>query len=327
MQNCIKCKVEFQVFLMKNDKFSKKCVECYDKECEREKNRPKRNRKYPKKSEMTQSQLETYQRKIDRYRESGRSRLNTQKHREHKRNNLGNEVYLKQNAKQARNWRSKNKEHVSKWNKENLNRTLSYYKRCAKEKNNIWTLIDCYVLSLFKQPCYYCGDIMDNEKLTGIDRVDNSIGYITSNIVPCCKICNMMKKDLDQTTFIKRCRHIAFINRKITSGYSEDYLSAESFGDYKRTVNYSQYKSRCKSNHKLLMLSKQTFKEITQNNCYICNKMNTQYHQNGIDRKDNEMEYIMGNCFPCCGNCNYFKNKFDYNKILDKCYKITKRNL
>jgi hypothetical protein len=55
--------------------------------------------------------------------------------------------------------------------------------------------------------------------------------------------------------------------------------------------------------------------------------MNTRYHQNGIDRKDNEMGYIMGNCFPCCGNCNYFKNKFDYNKILDKCYKITKRNL
>jgi hypothetical protein len=33
---------------------------------------------------------------------------------------------------------------------------------------------------------------MDNEKLTGIDRVDNSIGYVTSNIVPCCQICNMM---------------------------------------------------------------------------------------------------------------------------------------
>ena len=34
MQNCVKCKVEFEVFSMKNGKPSNKCMECYEKECE-----------------------------------------------------------------------------------------------------------------------------------------------------------------------------------------------------------------------------------------------------------------------------------------------------
>ncbi len=322
MYNCVKCKVQFEVFSMKNGKPSKKCGKCYEKECERERNRPKRLRKYPKKSEMTSRQLDTYQRKVDKRRNDGRCQIDTQKYRENKKKNLGNEEYLKQNAEYAQKWRSENKEHMSKWRKLNLNRTLSYYKRCAKEKNNKWKLLDCYVLSLFKQPCYYCGEIMNDEKLTGIDRIDNLLGYITSNIVPCCKICNMMKKDLDQKTFIKMCRHIAFMNRKI-NGYSEDYLSPESFRNYKRNVNYAHYKKTAKAKNNILFITEQKFKEITSVNCYICNKMNTRYHQNGIDRKNNDFGYIVENCLPCCGNCNYFKNKFDYNKILDKCFKIT----
>jgi len=109
----------------------------------------------------------------------------------------------------------------------------------------------------------------------------------------------------------------------LVKGYSEDYLFPESFRNYINGVTYEVYKTKCKRRNSLLMISKQKFQEITFDNCYLCNKMNTRYHQNGIDRKDNEMEYIVGNCLACCGQCNYLKNKFDYNKILDKCFKIT----
>lgn len=51
--------------------------------------------------------------------------------------------------------------------------------------------------------CYYCGSKQESSqmynnlirvKYTGIDRVDNDIGYIKSNCVPCCKECNIVKK-------------------------------------------------------------------------------------------------------------------------------------
>jgi hypothetical protein len=54
-----------------------------------------------------------------------------------------------------------------------------------------------------KQPCHYCGvepyQVHKQKRsngsfvFNGIDRVDNNIGYIESNCVPCCGRCNYMK--------------------------------------------------------------------------------------------------------------------------------------
>jgi len=40
--------------------------------------------------------------------------------------------------------------------------------------------------------------------MNGIDRVDNSCGYVTNNIEPCCRTCNFMKKDLNYDIFINK---------------------------------------------------------------------------------------------------------------------------
>ena len=77
--------------------------------------------------------------------------------------------------------------------------------------NNITGNIEC--LKLFSKKCYYCGFINQDHGI-GIDRANNSKGYIKSNCVPCCTLCNIMKKDNDLMTFIKICQHIATVNNK-----------------------------------------------------------------------------------------------------------------
>lgn len=48
--------------------------------------------------------------------------------------------------------------------------------------------------SLVKGKCYYCGQVGSNSTgYNGIDRVDNSKGYIEGNVVSCCKQCNRAK--------------------------------------------------------------------------------------------------------------------------------------
>lgn len=45
-------------------------------------------------------------------------------------------------------------------------------------------------------PCNYCnGSFGHVTKGTGLDRVDNSKGYVVGNIVSCCTACNRIKSD------------------------------------------------------------------------------------------------------------------------------------
>lgn len=76
--------------------------------------------------------------------------------------------------------------------------------------------------------CFYCGACPTEEygpfrrkgesgvKLMGIDRVDNSVGYTDDSVVPCCTICNLMKRDLTVDEFVGRAAVIAarFLDRK-----------------------------------------------------------------------------------------------------------------
>jgi hypothetical protein len=60
--------------------------------------------------------------------------------------------------------------------------------------------------SLWSKACYYCGDPI---KTIGIDRKINSVGYELSNVVPCCKPCNFLKRTNDHDIFVSRCVQIA----------------------------------------------------------------------------------------------------------------------
>lgn len=52
-----------------------------------------------------------------------------------------------------------------------------------------------WVQSEFKKGCNYCLRA-ENECKMSLDRLDNSIGHIMSNVVPCCNFCNYLKRDM-----------------------------------------------------------------------------------------------------------------------------------
>jgi hypothetical protein len=87
------------------------------------------------------------------------------------------------------------------------------YKGVARKKHLEFNLSYEEFIYLTSQNCYYCDSPPSNKmgegKLTktlyvysGIDRKDNSKGYFTENCVPCCKICNLAKKDMTIEKFI-----------------------------------------------------------------------------------------------------------------------------
>lgn len=69
---------------------------------------------------------------------------------------------------------------------------------------------------LIQMRCTYCDGKPQKRKAggylilaNGIDRVDNSKGYVTSNCVPCCMRCNRMKSNMSVADFLDHVHRIA----------------------------------------------------------------------------------------------------------------------
>ena len=84
------------------------------------------------------------------------------------------------------------------------------YKQSAKCRGLDYSLSDTVIFSIIKESCHYCGTPpnkphRENSSFlyNGVDRVDNSLGYVQDNVVPCCYICNKMKGVLSKEEFME----------------------------------------------------------------------------------------------------------------------------
>lgn len=94
------------------------------------------------------------------------------------------------------------------------------YQTKARKRGIEWNLDYDKFLYYTKQNCFYCGEGPSNinkipEKewaddfvYNGLDRLDNSKGYEESNVLPCCKYCNYMKRELSYQDFMVRVTRI-----------------------------------------------------------------------------------------------------------------------
>lgn len=78
------------------------------------------------------------------------------------------------------------------------------YKKSAEKRNLEFTLTSGKFYERVNRPCHYCGKFWNNQIVSGLDRKDNSVGYILGNVVPCCQPCNFLKSNLSCEEFIYR---------------------------------------------------------------------------------------------------------------------------
>lgn len=102
-------------------------------------------------------------------------------------------------------------------------RLIGRMKRVARERNYTWEIPDKDAEKLMQEPCYLCGVCGGNYLMmkgshaqndvvygkftyNGLDRVDNSQGYVSGNVRPCCGRCNEIKMSSSLTELIDHCR-------------------------------------------------------------------------------------------------------------------------
>ena len=92
-----------------------------------------------------------------------------------------------------------------------INQLILGYKRHARDRDLAWGLTLDDVVEISSKPCAYCGAPPSNVKkgfkesadliYSGIDRVDNTVGYEKSNCVPACRVCNYAKNNMPLSEF------------------------------------------------------------------------------------------------------------------------------
>lgn len=95
-----------------------------------------------------------------------------------------------------------------------------------KGKRKSWNLSYDDWRLMAQEPCYYCGSPASNVYTfrydeygeskeseysifyQGMDRINNEVGYVTENIVPCCKTCNYMKRKMRVDNWVKHMKKV-----------------------------------------------------------------------------------------------------------------------
>jgi hypothetical protein len=238
------------------------------------------------------------------------------KSRQNKMERDGVDEYQKKNAENAKNWRENNPEKVlinNENKRKNLKLQYNVYFRSARDKNLDFKLSYGEYEKIVCGNCYYCGTVAD-KGFNGIDRKDQTQGYVIENCANCCQMCNYMKGSLSDIAFIKMVEHILVHNKLVKNGN----LYPEIFANHFYGVNFRTYRYRANDKKFDFDINECQFKAITLKDCYICGKKNSSEHRNGIDRYDSKLGYLFENCRSCCGECNYLKREYDYGNFIDK---------
>jgi hypothetical protein len=97
---------------------------------------------------------------------------------------------------------------------------------------------------------------------------------------------------------------------------------------------YRAYKTDGLRRGHQFFLTMDDFKSITSSACFYCGAEPTPYHGynrklhkvpyvcNGVDRKNNDGDYIVENCVPCCSTCNYMKRALGLEEFTQHVAKI-----
>jgi hypothetical protein len=135
------------------------------------------------------------------------------------------------------------------------------YKQTAITKRKLEFTIEKEDYENFRNgQCYLCGLSSSDTHKNGIDRIDNSKGYILENCRSCCGHCNHMKLNMDYNTFISHCKQIAKYNennkqiKPSSTDDTKDYIYSAAEIYYLLTTNQQKlYLDWAKSHGKSAM--------------------------------------------------------------------------
>ena len=222
----------------------------------------------------------------------------------------------------------------------------------SKKRGLQWKLSDSVERKMYLEStvCNYCG----KSGMNGIDRLDSSCTeYRDNNVVSCCSVCNYMKGGLNVDEFIKQCntilqyrefgkKHTIYVPYKIhhrKEAHIEDHPNTVSIWKdaemyemnevkwkkcvviYSSKTPFHQMKyDAVKKRGKKFEIEKEFYDTICKRPCTFCGI--TDETKVGIDRIDNEKDYVTENIQSCCTTCNFMRRGLTCEEFVAKVSEI-----
>ncbi len=83
------------------------------------------------------------------------------------------------------------------------------YRASAKQKKRVFEMTKARYEQLTAMPCTFCVRAITATNTSGIDRIDNDLGYVEGNMQPGCTECNRMRGSLTVEIFKEKAAMIA----------------------------------------------------------------------------------------------------------------------
>jgi len=91
-------------------------------------------------------------------------------------------------------------------------------KKSAISRNLSWDISFEKYVKIIMNPCEYCKEDLSGWGGTSLDRIDNDIGYIDSNVIPCCGTCNNIRNRFLTREEMKAAMTAVLNLRKVQNG-------------------------------------------------------------------------------------------------------------
>lgn len=96
-----------------------------------------------------------------------------------------------------------------------LSKMISSYKNKDLKRGRSFDIDRKFLLEITKKECVYCG----SKHKIGVDRINNNIGHIKTNCIPCCERCNTTRNNNFSVEEMKLIGEvIKFIDKKRKDG-------------------------------------------------------------------------------------------------------------
>lgn len=113
----------------------------------------------------------------------------------------------------------------------------------------------------------------------------------------------------------KVCKHFDLKHRRATSCGCARFMPRVSKAHRAAVILLAKYRNKAKIRGLVFELTSKEFEGIVTSDCHYCGEKPRLVA--GVDRKDSNTGYVLDNCLPCCGICNFAKSDMPYEDFID----------